>query len=301
MRFFQGILTATLLCSLLSGCQKQSEDALVFEPVDSTFQRHGLWRVRTTSPANPQSVYVWEFRYDQEARVTDYLYYSIDSSRDPKGDTTLEGHIVYQYPGNEKKPYRSIAKVSIFGAGTTIYYRYDGQGRKILDSNALQDTKHQYYWDKVYYNYPSASRIVVNQDGKNPVIGNRKYADTMTLSVTGNISTIIHREEWEGKAPFFHLYTYTYDNKKNPFYDMTIRDTEFFNGEALNYLYSYIGKNPNNETERSVLYEKADAPSRKIFTHTYNSAGYPIKTVVKEYGSWGGLITDQLMEYDYAK
>lgn len=273
-RLFSPIAAFCLLITFYS-CQKQSE----LQPPTPDQEQHGLWRVRITSPGQPKEVQVWEFKYDALARVTTFSSYNVDSNTTTgRPDTTDKAYTAYYYNGTDKLPYKEYSPQSGIWPATTYYYFYDNQGRKILDSNESKNTADQLYWDKVFYAY-SSDKVVVTQTGKNPMIGTKYYADTIYTSAQTNISKIVHREETPGNAAFTHLYTYAYDNKKNPFYDLNIKGVTFFAGLWLNYLNLYYGINPNNKTEEIFVDKPGNAPYKTTIAHTYNTEGYPVRSV----------------------
>lgn len=276
-------------------CQKQSE---LQPPTDLNQEHHGLWRVRITNPAQTGMVYIWEFKFDGSSRVTDLLSYTVDSNTTGRPDTTNEEHTAYFYKGTDTLPYKSTAPKSATGVGTTIYYTYDGQGRKILDSNESKNTADIYFWDKVFYNY-SNNKIVVTEAGKSPFVGPRNYADTIYTSAQNNISKIVHREEWPGKPAFTHLFSYAYDDKKNPFYDLNIRGVTFFDGQVFSYQNMYFGFNRNNQTEQLLIDDPTKPPSKTIITHTYNKDGYPLISVFDSYYGQPTVSYTEIHSYDY--
>lgn len=290
-----GIIAAFSFIVFFVSCQKQSE---LHPPTDTGQEHHGLWRIRITNPAQAGEVYVMELKYDGSSRVTDLLTYAVDSNRTGSPDTTGEEHTAFFYKGTDTLPYKSTAPQSATGVGTTIYYTYDSQGRKILDSNESKNTADMYFWDKVFYNY-SSTKIVVTEAGKSPFNGPRNYADSIYTSAQNNISRIVHREEWPGKPAFTHQYSYSYDAKKNPFYDLNIKGVYFFNGQVFNYVGVYFGLNRNNETEELIVYEPGKPASKTTITHTYNKDGYPVKSVFDSYYQQNTVSYTEIHNYDY--
>jgi hypothetical protein len=200
-----------------------------------------------------------------------YSYVNNDPNSNNFGNL-YEGTISYSYDGNKllnitisnndgsgtvNYTYNENNKISgvYFAGGDVGEAEYDNQGRLVTWTYTDVD------------DYPignpfiSVANFVYNQDGSVVQTWQGGQSNTYLFDQNGNITTIINPDAWDGNTEK----NYTYDNKNNPF--KNISGNGFFINIWFQGLNLYPSINNNIVTAEN---------ENNIFFYTYDEDDYPI-------------------------
>jgi hypothetical protein len=266
-----------LLVIVFASCQKEI-DPTINEPEEP---RKYLSRVVETESGTPGESWLLEFKYDAQKRCTSMVEKYIDSTGGVP--TVLEEYTyTFHYNGAESRPFKITS--DIFGAGVSWFTKFDSQGKK------LQDSLHEPgsgYTEIVDYSY-SGNRIIARYSVD--ILGSTlNFLDTIYHD-GNNVTKEVSAEYSLGTLSHWSEYTYTYDNRPNPFNQLNI-NTAFFASSSYLGFGTFVGLNKNNYTSDTYrdLFPVAGSPSTVQYQYTYDADGYPV-TVRYVDGSTTGAI-----------
>lgn len=243
---------------------------------------------------------IWEWQYDGLKRVTE-----VSTTRQIPNVIPVT-KVRFQYTGNEILPYfiEALPQVGSENMGLDAYITYGTDGRKIKDS--------------AIYKRPDCggSLLLANYNYKNDLISVQckishldylctpgtppgppiLYSDSVYLG-SGNVVKVA-QGLWQT------AYSYTYDNRINPFQQLNIFSSFYTLGFDVGFRYwlywesendnLYImGLNKNNITKIQPL----TGSLSQTFTYTYDNDDYPTSAVITTNSSPNSTVVKVKYEY----
>ena len=222
--------------------------------------------IDTTATPGLDSIYKYEFYYDNAKRITGYLHTQYINNLNEKVLTNVK----YYYNGSDTVPFKTTqhTKDGAFSYLDTTFYTFIN-GKVSSDSVIFyRENNHELLY---------TSKTDFSASGQNVILKSRYVTyllgvptvtiDSCLVSITmtgSNIST-------QSVPPGFLFWDYskfTYDNLANPFYRIDIHypiaGYSFFEAERNNCLSQQNGTDPSSLS------------SHYIVTYTYRADGYPL-------------------------
>ena len=243
--------------------------------------------------SNPLLKNVRLFSYDNKYRCTTIQLGTIDSAvSNPV--FSLKQTLTFHYDGTAVVPSSFSSVRTVFpNLVTTFYYKYNSQGRKIMDSVRVKNgagdpadrvVHYQYGNDKVY------STPVFNGFP----MDNNSY-DTLSLLSGGNIEKLVSRiVRPTGDQTI--TYAFTYDQAVSPYHKMNIANSLYFESASLGIGYNvplethYMGVTSNNMTSWTT------GNYTVRFNYVYDGQNYPVR---KEMMLPGNATPSQVTFFEY--
>lgn len=277
MKFFCSALCVIGVTMIIASCQQEPDtvldDANPNPAVPTRLQRYVL--VDSTLPPGSDTTYKINFTYDsqhrlQKAKYIDYYFYWPDID---------EGTTEYFYSGNDSLPYKFVDTWSDVGNTyrDTVFFSYTN-GLVSRDSAIEYRITTNEFWGTavVYYTKSGNNTIIENRTYNLPGITppDRQWSGTLFQThLNGNIisqddTATINRVNFDRA----HC-TASYDDKKNPFYELSIR-------------YPVLGRTVSSQKNNSLEEKSWDDPSTiesHIFSsYTYRPDGYPLTAMISQ-------------------
>ncbi len=295
---------STLLVMFLLSCTKDEklpEQELATDPIPQfsvsairlSSSDKLLKREVTYAIPNPHLKHVKLFTYDNARRCTEIRLGIIDSSNinpafDPK--QTLSFH----YDGPSLLPSSFSSVRTVFpNLVTTYYYKYNSQGRKIMDSVRVKNEDGEPADRVIHYVYDNdrvyATPVLTGFPMENNLL------DTLSLLAGGNIEKQVSRMI-RSTGDRVISYTYTYDQFVSPYNKLNIANSLYFESASLGLGFNvpfethYMGVTTNNLTSYTTgnytvsfryLYDLDKYPVRKEMLLPHDA--YPSKVTLFEY------------------
>lgn len=224
---------------------------------------------------NPLLKSVRIFSYDNAKRCTEIKIGTIDSSiSNPVFNLTQT--LTLNYDGSSSLLPTSFSSVrTVFPTLVTIfYYKYNSQGRKIMDSvrvknqagNPADRVIHYVYNDDRVYATPVLTGFPMENNS----------LDTLSLLTGGNIEKLVSRII-KSAGDQIVSYSFTYDQFVSPYNKLNIANSLYFESASLGLGYNvplethYMGVTTNNMTSWTT------GNYTVIFKYSYDPDRYPVR------------------------
>ena len=167
----------------------------------------------TTLPSHFDSIYYYQFEYDQQKRVA--FIYEFDKSG-PVVDTYVVTHLFYQ--GNDTLPYKGISRFDLSTNVEELFKYYDGSGKLVKDSfiksgppGGIEVRRYSYL----------TGRLKINWEWWFPSVGVHD-SSTSYMSQVRNGNNILSQKDTiddtnSGGGFYTSSFNYQYDKHPNPF------------------------------------------------------------------------------------
>lgn len=199
--------------------------------------------------------------------------YSYDGNKLIEASDSDGYKIVYTYTGD------LITKITEYDENDAVSqkntFTYNAQGQLVED--LMEETI--YKWR---YNYTHNA---------NGTISVKKYEGALNTNVfTLTSEGTIYDNKVEDTSPYGNsLFTFTYDNKNNPFVNVT-------GGAKIAFIGDVAATNYRNNVLSETYTSGDSTPSISTITYTYNEANFPVTSVSDEESSEGATTTQYFYE-----
>jgi len=214
MKVLFSMLTLLCLAIFFSSCQREVEGTIPDEIVMDSTAISQLVILDTIYNSGADTVYKYQFKYDDKKRVVGELTTVYNEGVSGAGRIQWERNLNYEYIGSDTLPYRTVENPNSVGASKSYNYLFYQNGWIVKDSLTFENNPTD-YWVKKYDQLPG-NRCIVS---RKQVLGNVTSSGTVNCYVqwvNGNITKEID------SLPFLSSYqvithTASYDGKPNPF------------------------------------------------------------------------------------
>jgi hypothetical protein len=279
-------ITPVLLMIFIFSCSKEesaSGPEAAIDPIPQfsvslkTFQVSSKFLKKEISYTknNPLLKNVRLFSYDNAMRCTEIKIGTIDSnSSNPVFNLTQT--LTLSYDGSSSLMPSSFSSVrTVFpNLVTKFYYKYNSQGRKIMDSVRVKNQAGDPADRVIHYVY-DADRVYAT-----PVLTGfsmeNNSLDTLSLLKGGNIEKLVSRII-RSTGDQIITYTFTYDRFISPYNKLNIANSLYFESAALGIGYNvplethYMGVTTNNMTSWTT------GSYTVVFKYLYDQDRYPVR------------------------
>ncbi len=215
------------------------------------------------------------FSYDNAKRCTEIKIGTIDSSYS-NPVLNLTQTLTLSYDGSSSLLPSSLSSVKTVFPNliTTFYYKYNSQGRKIMDSARVKNQAGDPADRVIHYVYDNDRVYTTPVLTGFPMENNS--LDTLSLLTGGNIEKLVSRII-KSTGDQIVSYTFTYDQFVSPYNKLNIANSLYFESAALGLGYNvplethYMGVTTNNMTSWST------GNYTVIFNYLYDQDQYPVR------------------------
>ena len=239
------------------------------------FSSKFLRREVSYNKSNPLLKNVRLFAYDNAKRCTEIKIGTIDSAiSNPVFNLTQTLTLSYDGPSSLLPSSFSSVKTVFPNLVTTFYYKYNSQGRKIMDSVRVKNQAGDPADRVIHYAYDNdrvyATPVLTGFSMENNSL------DTLSLLKGGNIEKLVSRII-KSTGDQIVSYTFTYDQFISPYNKLNIANSLYFESAALGIGYNvplethYMGVTINNMTSWTT------GNYTVIFKYLYDQDRYPVR------------------------
>lgn len=256
------VLLLVITAVIFASCQKEVDPSIPGGRGESV--KKYLAKFVQYETAFPGEASLILFEYDAQKRVTKLTEQFVDTVGGV-AQVTDQSTYYFHYNGAETKPF----KVTDLPAGgdLTWYFKYDAQGRKLMDSvtegpGHIEVVRYSYGSNKIF------AEFAIDVLGTSLI-----YKDTAEF--TGeNILRHTSAHYQNGIITSLYEEKYTFDDKPNPFNQLNIA-TSFFASAYVEFG-TFLGLNKNNflTVSQKDLVSPPDIWNG-IYRYKYDADGYP--------------------------
>lgn len=297
-------LLYSFLILLLFSCTKEDSATTLKTDLDripqfamsaAKFQQSTKFLKREVSYSknNPLLKNVRLFAYDNSNRITEIKIGTIDSSISHPV-FNLKQTLSFRYDATNILPSSFSSVKSIFpNLTTTFYYKYNSQGRKVMDSVRVKNQNGEPADRVMHYEYNNDQVFVTPVLTGFPMENNA--LDTLSVLSGGNIEKLVSKMI-RSTGNETATYTFTYDRAVSPYNKLNISNALYFEHASLGLGYNvplethYMGVTTNNMTSWS------SGNYRVRFNYLYDRDEYPVK---KEMILPGEIEPSQVTFFEY--
>ena len=261
-----------------------------------TFEASSKFLKREVSynKTNPLLKNVRLFTYDNAMRCTEIKIGTIDSSiSNPVFNLTQTLTLKYDGPTTLLPNLFYSAKTIFPGLVTTFYYKYNSQGRKIMDSVRVKNQAGDPADRVIHYVYDN-DRVYATPVFNGFSLENNSL-DTLSLLKGGNMGKLVSRVI-RSTGDQIVTYTFTYDQFISPYNKLNIANSLYFESAALGIGYNvplethYMGVTTNNMTSWTT------GTYTVTFKYLYDQDRYPVR---KEMFLPGDINPSYVVSFEY--
>lgn len=271
-------------------CSKPADNNQVTQTEPNPeFKKKRLTRMITTQINSEKTFRIQEWRYDIKNRCTELLEQGL-MPVNGKDSMLVTARYTFFYNNTQTEPFRILQDGNSEGISSDVYMKYTADGKKLQDSTIfthpalgklLRVGTYKYGNGEVLYHYRQSN---ISWTGSaNGITGEKQ--DTVYLT-NGNVKE--YRIKLSINSDDVIRYSFSYDNKVNPFFHQNITSAFYQIGPHFNYRkwfalyseydnFSISGYSNNNITKIEDVRSYQNA---QMFTYSYDKDNYPTEATI---------------------